>query len=391
MPSNDSKTPQTGVLLWGDRNAPVSLVVEQTKAIAASGVADYLAMSDQLVNFIPPSLWKPEIAPIAELLPDPDSMSDPFVLAAHAISAAPDLGVAILCDAVRHGPAQLIHMMMTLATVTEGKALFLVGAGEIKNINPFGWKRSQGLARMEDLYRMFDAIWESAGPVSLEGNHWTFRNAFLGGAKTHRPQVMGLGGGPKLIDLATTFADGFAAAAPCTWPTAEACGEHIERIRRTLEEKDRDPDDYTYGIFCPVLVHEDENVMDRALENELVRWIAAIFGRINPADWPQSGLESPVPDGWTYYLKMRPHATRPEFVEDVVAQTTRGHTESGYIWGTPEQVADKLQAYVDVGVNWIGPVDYMPMVVDPEDGAKSLDRTLEVCRLLKRVETPAAA
>jgi phthiodiolone/phenolphthiodiolone dimycocerosates ketoreductase len=340
-------------------------------------------MSDQLTNFIPPSLWTPEITPMACLIPDPDSLSDPFVMASYAVASAPELGVSILTDSIRHGPAQLIHMMMTLANVTEGKALFQVGAGEVKNINPFGWKRSEGLSRMEDLYKIFQAIWDSDGPIDYEGSHLTLKRAFLGDAKLHNHELMGPGGGPKLLDLATTYGDGFSAAAPCMWATPEEWAEHITRVRLTLEQKGRDPDAYRFGILCRLLLHEDPGTLEQAMENPLLRWIAAIFGRINPLDWRKAGLEPAVPEGWTYYLKMRPYDTPSEFVE-VLRKAGHEHTAAGFTRGSPEQVGARLREYVDAGVNWVGPVDYMPLILEPQDAALSLARTLEVCRELKR-------
>ena len=63
--------------------------------------------------------------------------------------------------------------MLTLANMTEGRAMFQIGAGEVKNITPYGDKR-RGLGMMEDLFRIFNAALESKGqPFDLEGNYTT--------------------------------------------------------------------------------------------------------------------------------------------------------------------------------------------------------------------------
>jgi len=66
-------------------------------------------------------------------------------------------------------------------------------------------------------------------------------------------------------------------------------------------------------------------------------------------------------------------------------------TELAYIWGNSQQVAAQLQAYVDAGVDWISPVDYLPIVSDPAEGAASLGRTIDVCTILKGLEVSAPA
>jgi phthiodiolone/phenolphthiodiolone dimycocerosates ketoreductase len=82
---------------------------------------------------------------------------------------------------------------------------------------------------------------------------------------------------------------------------------------------------------------------------------------------------------------MKPYDTSPAFVDEVLAKTTRRMAELGFLWGSAERVAAQLQEYVDAGVDWICPADYLPIVLDPADAAGSLPRTIEVCERLKAV------
>lgn len=65
-----------------------------------------------------------------------------FALAVYVYASTPGMNPTLLTDSIRNGPAQLVHSMLTLAKITEGRATSLVGAGEVKQCNPFGWKRS---------------------------------------------------------------------------------------------------------------------------------------------------------------------------------------------------------------------------------------------------------
>ena len=85
----------------------------------------------------------------------------------------------------------------------------------------------------------------------------------------------------------------------------------------------------------------------------------------------------------TYFMKMKPHDTPPAFVDEVVAKATRRMTELSYIWGNSQQVASQIQAYVDAGVDWVSPVDYLPIVSDPGEAEASLARAIEICSFLK--------
>ncbi len=287
----------TSAFLWGDRHFPPAVVAQQAKALEDSGVVDFMSHSTQMGSFIPRQLWTKENSPMAAVIGDPDSLQDAFLMASYSHAAAPSLGISILTDGLRIGPAQLTQMMLTLAHMTEGRTLINFGAGEAKQLTPFGYKRSRGVKSLEDLVRVFNAFWESDEPIDFDGNHWKLDRAFLGSAKPHRPIVHAMGGGPMLMDVATSHCDGLSTAAPCTWGTPEEAAEKISELKVELERKDRDPESFGFGIFCPVLIHEDEGVVDAALDNPIVRWIAATFGRIQGADWAKAGPGLPDPRG----------------------------------------------------------------------------------------------
>jgi phthiodiolone/phenolphthiodiolone dimycocerosates ketoreductase len=281
--------------------------------------------------------------------------------------------------------------MLTLADITEGRATFQIGAGEMKQCNPFGWRRSEGLSRLDDLFQITRAFLASDAPVSFEGRHWTLTNAFLGAAKPHKPVVWGLGSGPKILDLTTSYADGLCSAAPNSWPTPEEAASAIAAIRADVARKGRDPEAFRIGLVCPVLIHEDPDVLDRALENPIIKWTTAVFGRTLPERWREVGEEPATPDGWTYFLKMKPFETPASFVDEVVGRTTRRMCELGYLWGAPEVVAAKLAPYVEAGVDWISPADYLPVVLPLEEAAGALGRSVAVCEHLKAMTaTPSA-
>ena len=304
-------------------------------------------------------------------------------MAAYGVAQAPGLGLSISMDAIRRGPAELTQTMLSMANVTQGKAIYQLGGGEIKQCKPFGWKRSEGLTRLEDFYRVFHAFWNSDKPIDFDGHHTKFDQAWLGVAKHCKPRIWGLGGGPKIIDLATTYADGFASSIPVVWTSPEHTTEQIKIMKQQLESKGRDPEKFDFAVWGAVLCHEDEDLIQRAMLNPLIAWTTLIMGRIVQSDWLKEGIEPPMPADWHYALKLLPVKIGLDEAMQMLKSVTPQHSERTWITGTPKQVADKIQAYIEAGVSWVLPLDFMPMVIDPADASTAINRSIEVCRILK--------
>jgi phthiodiolone/phenolphthiodiolone dimycocerosates ketoreductase len=379
----------TAVAFACDRFTPPAMFAAGAAAAKESGVIDELLVWDQMTNFWPRQLWNVENSPMAALMPDLDSYCDAFAMSAYMAGAAPGLGMTVSTDAIRRGPAETMQTMMTLSALTGGRATVMIGAGEAKQVRPYGWKRSEGLARLEDQLCSFRALWQAEGPIDLGGNHWNFKQAWMGSARGVRPSVWALGGGPKLFDLATTYADGIATIVPCVAPDPEAWAGTVSRLRDDLERKGRDPEEFQFGIWFMALVHEDEAVLDRALDNALMRYLAGVFGRLDPAAWEPEGLVPPMPPGWHYSTKLLPLEWSDEETYSLLDRVTREHAEKSFVYGTPAAVAEEVQTYVDAGATWVSVCDMTPLILDPADAQNAMARNIDVCARLKGVRAAA--
>lgn len=389
-----SRGVETAIVVDASRHTPLSTFVDRIKALEATGVVDYAHLWDQLTSWWPREMWNPDVTPLARALPDIDSFPDQFALGALGAYETPDLGMCISSDAIRRGPAELMQTMLTVSNLAGRRTPILqLGAGELKQCKPFGWKRSQGLTSLEDQFRYMEAFWSTDDPVNLDGHRWSFDHAWIGGAKGRRPRVWGLGGGPKILDLTTTYADGFATIAPSVWTDADHAGEEISKIRRTLAEKGRDPDAFDFGIWPLLILHDEgrEDMVEVALKNPLILWLAAVFGRINQSDWDKEGLEPLMPRDWHYAMKLLPIRWSAEEVAKVTADIPREAIEKSFFIGTPEKVAADLQAYVDAGVTWAMMADVMPFVLDIDEAAEAGRRAVEVCAILKGRDPSSSA
>lgn len=374
---------RTAIPCIPDRSIPVRQFGAFAQALEANGI-DYFFLYDQLTSYLPRALWTTENTPWAATVPDCDSFHDWVTACAVAGAATAKLGVQVCgTDSVRNGPAELLQKMLSLADLTDGKAICCIAPGEVKQLSPFGYNRAEGLRRFEDIFRIIRLFLETDRPIDFDGHIWKLHNAYLGTTRRHRPEFYGLGGGPKLIELSARYADGFVSLAPFVFPTVERFRDHITAIENQMNAEGRDPADFTHGLAFAILCHEDPAVIDRALGNPLFKFYASFAGRSKQSDWIDEGIEPVWPKDWHYGVKLLPAEISAEACEAIVSKVTRPMAEKAFITGSPSEVAEQISSFVDAGATWIGPADLLPLILPPEDAAASLERMLEVVRLVK--------
>jgi phthiodiolone/phenolphthiodiolone dimycocerosates ketoreductase len=381
---------ETAVAVWGDRHFPATTIADACRALQAGGVEGAL-FADQLSNFVPQQLWTPQNAPMAALIPDPDSHSDAFVMAGYAAAAAPGLHITVTSDSVRRPPSETVQAMLTLANMTEGHAMFQVGGGEIKQTKPYGHPTNQGMSRMHDLFRIYRSYMDSTAPVEFDGKRWNLTRAHLGAARTHMPQLCALGAGPKLVDYATSYADGLVLAAPGSFNTPEMFAERVAAVRADVERKGRNPAEFRIGLWGAVMLHEDRDYLEAAFENPIIKYMTGTLGRIDPQDWSRVNLASPVPQGWAYYSDLLPLEMDQAHIDAVIAATTRDHIQHAWFSGDAETVAGQILPFVEAAaVDWFMPLDYLGMVGDAAEAQASFARSINVCAEIKRLQAAVA-
>ncbi|MEA2169134.1 MAG: phthiodiolone/phenolphthiodiolone dimycocerosates ketoreductase [Solirubrobacteraceae bacterium] len=373
----------TAVNHWPSRFQPPQAAAEVARALEAAPGVDWFQTWDQLVSFMPQGLWRPEVTPMAALSSDCDSYFNAGMIAMLAANAAPGLNITTTLDAVRIGPAELLQQMLTIAATTPARVALQLGAGELKQCKPFGYKRSQGLSRMEDIFVIVRKLLAGDGLVSHEGNHWTYRDAWIGNHYPKVPELWALGGGPKLIDIATSHADGFMSMVPSAFWSADQWGTQVAAVHSQLEAKDRDPADFVCGFWPFVLCYETDDQRERLFNSPIVKWMAAVFGRLHHGDWAEEGENLIFAEDWHYALRMLPHAMSQAEVDDVVSKVTPSMIEKSYFVGTPAEVAAQLRPWVEAGADYIAPSDMAPAVLELDEQEGAMVRMVELCGHLK--------
>ncbi len=378
-----TRVPKTAIGFLLDRNFSPKLGGQIGQTLEASGVVDEYLSWDGWAWW-PTALWQPDVTPLAKVICDQDSQLEGMLVAAFVAAATERLGITVSTDATRRGPAEMMQSALTLANATEGNATILVGAGEAKQTTPFGWNRKEGLARMEDHFRIYQLLWEATEPVDFEGNHWKFTKAFIGNAKPHRPKFWAMGSGPKLREIAAKYADGWSSCAPSSFANPEQYAEEVALFKTELERNGRDPEQFEFGLWFLNAIHDDAAVIEQAKQNPLIKFAAATWGRFNSNDWEKEGIESAWPPNWHYALKLLPaQMTRAE-CDAIVERVSPKMVDVGLISGTAKEVASQIQGYIDAGATWVSPLNMISATFPAEEvQSVMLDQAIEVCRHIK--------
>ncbi|MFR9806815.1 LLM class flavin-dependent oxidoreductase [Pseudonocardia sp. RS010] len=374
---------RTGIGIWASRYLDPRGASEYAEALEATGQIDQFVLWDQMTSWWPNSLWTPENTPLAAMIPDMDSLQDPFATAAFALAGVDRLGFAVCTDATRREPAELAQTMLTLAMATEGRASLCLGAGEVRHIAPFGRKRSLGLKRLDETFQILRLLLKERDLVDFDGELWKLRDAWVGNAgKDRLPEVIAMGGGPKLTEMALRYADGFGTGAPFVYADPDQYGQAIEGHRRTLTEIGRDPESFTFALHHIVFILDEDDDFERYVDSPLLKWYAATGGRINMADWAPEGVEPVMPLDWHYALHMKPNAMSPHDIAEIIDQVTPEMVRKTFFHGTPRQIADQVRPFAEAGASLNLIADLAPLLI-PTDPKVTVEASAEICRLVK--------
>ncbi len=377
------ETIRTGIGIWAGRFGTPKLAGQMAKAMEDTGHVDQLVIWDQMNSWWPQALWEPSCTPLAKYVSDTDSSADPFVLTAFALSACEKLGFVICTDSLRRDPPEYAQMMLTLAMATEGKATLCLGAGEARHIVPFGRDRKLGLKRLEDTIQILQLLLKEKGLVNFEGKVWKLKDAWIGnGGKDRMPEIVAMGGGPRLTELSVKHADGFSSGAPFVFARPEKYAEAIRHHKGEMAKAGRANDPYVYGLHHIAFICKSKDDFEQYVDNPLLKWYAATGGRINMADWAEEGIDSVMPLDWHYAFDMCPAGMTRAQVDAVISRVTPEMVRKTYFYGSPEDIAREIIPYAKAGSNLNLIADLAPLMVET-DPFSNIEQMAEVCRLVK--------
>ena len=228
-----------------------------------------------------------------------DSLTMLTYAAAHTTTIR--LGVSVLVLPVHH-PLHVAHRVATLDYLSGGRAVLGVGLGREHELVDFQIPGERRVRRFRESVELIKALWTEP-KVTYRGEIFQLQDVAIGAKpiqKPHPPVWLG-GGHPDALRRAAAIADGWMGAGGSG---KAAFASSVPLVRAALEASGRDPAAYPISKRVFLSVHERPEVA-RA---ELHHWFSVVY-------------------------------RNPDL------------TDTGGVYGTPEQVQEQLEELVAMGAN----------------------------------------
>lgn len=320
-------------------------------SVARLSRLDTLWVADHWQGHIPSAMWRQTFRWAATQSESPHAFLDYQVflgaLAAHAGRLR--LGVSVT-EPIRRHPVLLAQAMLTLAHLTKRPPILGIGAGERMNIEPYGLDFSEPVGRLEEALQIIRRCFSHQGPIDFSGKHYRLDHAILDlrAPKGQTPEIWIGGQGPRMLRLTGQYADGWF---PPAIASAEEYAAKLALIRKTAQEAGRDPQAITPALYEFLVVAPSEREVQEMLDSKLGRLIAL---QVASSEWRKVGAQHPFGEDFRGYVDWVAERYDRQTLQEALASVPPALIGTGLLWGTPEQVADKLRAFGEVGVQHVG-------------------------------------
>jgi len=265
--------------------------------------------------------------------------------------------VSAVVDTVRRHPAMLAQTALTIDHLARGRFVLGLGSGESENTLPYGFDFARPVARFEEALRVIRLLWETDGPVDFDGQFYSLHHARLDTEpySGHPPQIWIGASGPRMLDIAGQYADGW-------WPagawTPEHYAEMLSTVRTSAEHAGRDPLAITPCFIQVCLIGEDEAALSDILQAPLVK---AFLLQVSAETLRGFGFEHPMGPAWRGFQDIDPAVLTRERIVEFLAGTRPEMLLALVPHGTPKEVAKIVKTFVDAGLRVPKILDYGAM------------------------------
>ena len=165
-------------------------------------------------------------------------------------------------DCHRFHPALMAHKVATLDVISNGRAMFGIGAGEAMNVDMYGLNRDRSLAKLREYIDLVRKYWTKR-KVNAKSEFWgEMKNSYIQ-IKTIQKKIpiYLAGNGPKTRKLTGEKADGWYPLYQPPW----VYKKNQKQVADAAKAIGRDPAeiDYVYDCFVAIDDKNPENAVKR--------------------------------------------------------------------------------------------------------------------------------
>ena len=217
-----------------------------------------------------------------------------------------------------HNPVLLAEQIATLDLLSNGRVDAGIGKGyRMKEFEGFSISMDEADARFEECLEVMLKAWTSDTPWSHQGTYWQYNEVVVEPPSTQKPhpQIWMGAGSPRSVKQVAQLGFNMLLG---QFDSFEMIAEEVALFKSEVESLGR--------VFNPmsVAVARSVNLVDSTAEYD-------------------QALESRM----AARRRTQNLALRPDF------QDTRDSAEAGTIYGSPDQVSEKIQALHNIGIEYV--------------------------------------
>jgi alkanesulfonate monooxygenase len=276
------------------------------------------------------------------LIPFGSNSPESQLVAAHAAALTTKLGFLIAHRPGFTQPTLAARQLATLDQLSGGRiAVHIITGGadeEMARDGDIGLGKAERYARTDEYLEVLKQEWTAARPFDHKGRFYEVRQGFAAIKPDNLPVFFG-GASPEAIDVAGRHADVYA-----LWgETLEQVGEALRQVRDSAARYGRRPG-FSLSLR-PVIADTEEAAWKKAGDIE-----DQVRAAREAAGLPTSGHRPPNA-GSLRLLQTATGNRRDTRLWTGVAALTGAQGNSTGLVGTPEQVADAMLDYYDIGID----------------------------------------
>jgi alkanesulfonate monooxygenase len=276
------------------------------------------------------------------LIPFGSNSPESQIVAAHAAAITTTLGFLVAHRPGFTQPTVAARQLATLDQLSNGRvAVHIITGGadeEMARDGDSGTVKSERYARTDEYLTVLRQEWSAAQPFDHKGRFYDIKQGFSAIKPDNLPVFFG-GSSPEAIEVAGRHADVYA-----LWgETLEQVGDAVRQVRQSAARFGRSPG-FSLSLR-PVIADTEEAAWKRAAEIE-----DQVRANREAAGLPTTGHRPPNA-GSLRLLDTAQGNRRDTRLWTGVAALTGAQGNSTGLVGTPEQVADAMLDYYDIGID----------------------------------------
>jgi phthiodiolone/phenolphthiodiolone dimycocerosates ketoreductase len=261
-------------------------------------------------------------------------------------------------DPLRREPSVMAQEMLTLSHMSGGRMTFAIGSGEAKQFKPYGVSREKPITRTIEAIETWRALWSFDGaPLNRESPFYSLSNAIfpLADAGIPAPELLAVGAGPKVFDLAGRVCNGWLTYLPGgLGDDFSLIAQAIDAIKEIARQNDRDPAQLRFNAMINLCLADTDEKGWELVRHPIAGWVAIAAAGINSGEtWARLGYENPLGKDFLWSRDMDALLVPADDVPAMAEAVPDEIADSVYVWGSPERCAARIQKMIDAGINEI--------------------------------------